>query len=340
MLRRRAAVVCGVLLASLLSVTASAANAQELVLRMAMLAVPTSAYSEASRALPERIAKATNNRVKVELYDSLIPGGQLHTAVRDGRIDISAIVNVYLSSEDPRITLSNLPGLVETVEDFRKLHRNYWGDELARVWSERYNSISLLDGIWLPQMVLSRKPIHTLEDFNGLKVRVHNTESAYLINAIGARSTPIAASEMVTALDRGVVDAVITSPAVGFSLGVADVATHMQAWPIASRAGWSIVINKAAWEKVPADLREPIRAAMRELEEERYQKHDAYLAEILAKWKEKGVEMYEVPQSEGERVLDAKYTQSVFDAWHKRMKELGLDGEGILRKARAAVAAN
>ena len=339
MLIRKTLALCAAVLASLLAMAPMTSHAQELVLRMAMLGLPMSSYTEAARAVPDRIAKATNNRVKVEIYDSLIPGGQLHTAVRDGRVDVAAIVNVYLSSEDPRITLSNLPGLVETTEEYKKLHRSYWGGEMARIWSEKYNSISLVDGVWLPQMVLSRTPIRTLEDFKGKKIRVHNTEVAFLMNAIGAKSTPIAANEMLAAMDRGVVDAVITSPAVGFGLGFGDVAKHLQAWPIASRAGWSIVINKDAWEKVPKDLHEPIRTAMRQLEDERYQRYDAYLAEILAKWKEKGVEMYAVPESEGDRVLDPKYTKVVFDAWSKRMKELNLDGDEILQKARAALAA-
>jgi len=316
---------------------AAAGQAQEHKLRMAMLAIPMSNYTEAAKAVPARIEQATNGRVKVELYDSLIPGNQLHTAVRDGRVDISAIVNVYLSSEDPRITMSNLPGLVETVADYRKLHQAYWGAEMAKVWGEKYNSIPLTDGVWLPQMVLSRKPIRTLEDFKGLKIRVHNTEVAFLINAIGARSTPIAAGEMLQALDRGVVDAVITSPAVGFGLGFGDVAKHLQLWPFATQAGWTIVMNRNSWEKLPADVRGPIQQTMRELEEERYRKYDAYLAEILGKWKEKGVELYQVPKAEGERAHDTKYVKPVYEAWNKRLKDLGVNGEEILQKAHAAL---
>lgn len=315
----------------------TAAQAQEVTLRMAMLAVPISAYTEAARAVPERVAKATGGRVKVELYDSLIPGNQLHTAVRDGRVDMSAVVNVYLSSEDPRITLSNLPGLVETVDEYKKLHDAYWGDVMNGVWRDKYKSTSLVDGVFMPQVILSKRPIQKIEDFKGLKVRVHNTEVAFLVNALGAKSTPISAAEMLPALDRGVVDAVITSPAVGLGFGFGDVAKHMALWPFATQGGWSIVINNASLEKIPAELREPIKKAMDELEEERYRRHDEYLASMLAKWKEKGVELYKVPEEEGRKALADNFTKPVYDAWYARLRTMGVDGEEIIKKSRAAL---
>lgn len=318
-------------------ITAGAASAQEFTLRMAKLALPMSTYTEATKAVPDIISKATNGRVKVEVYDSLIPGSQLHTAVRDGRVDMAAIVNVYLSSEDPRITLSNLPGLVETLEDYKTLHDKYWGDLMQKVWRDKYNSVSLTDGVWSPQVILSKVPIRTVEDFHGLKIRVHNTEVAFLVNALGARSTPIAAAEMLPALDRGVVDAVITSPAVGYGLGFADVAKYMQLWPFATRAGWSIVINQDSLSKLPDDVQEQIRTAMAQLEKDRYEQYDDYVSQILAKWRDKGVELYTVPAEEGEKALQEKYTAPVYDAWEKRMDEMGLDGQSILKNARQAL---
>lgn len=317
--------------------TTGAAVSQDYTLRMARLGLPLSNYTDVTNDIPEAISDATGGRVKVETYDSLIPANQFHSAIRDGRIDIAAMVNVYLSSEEPRVTLSNLPGLVETVDNYRILHDGFWGDLMESVWNERYNGTSLADGVWEPQVVISKKPIHKIEDFKGLKVRVHNTEVAFLINALGAKSTPIPAAEMLPALDRGVVDAVITSPAVAYGLGFSDVATNIQLWPFATRAGWSILFSRDSLAKLPEDLQQQIRTAMADLETKYYDNYDQNVAKILDLWKAKGVELYVVPDEEGRKALADQYTQASYDAWKARLAEMNVDGKEILSEARATL---
>src|SRR5690606_3701121 len=61
--------------------------------------------------------------------------------------------------------------------------------------------------------VYSHKPIHTLEDLNGLKIRVIEA-TAYLeaFKALGASPVPLAFPELYSALQQKVVDAAENSP--------------------------------------------------------------------------------------------------------------------------------
>lgn len=317
---------------------AMTATAQDYTLRLAMIPAPKSAYSNTMHAIPERVAEATDGRVKVEVYDSLVPLNQLHTAVRDGRIDMSAIINTFLSSEEPRLTLSNLPGLVETMPEYRKLYDSYWGASMEQVFREKYNAVLLGHGVWAPQVLMSRVPLHTIEDLQGKKVRVHNTEVAFLINELGGRSTPLAPSEMLAGLERGVVDGVITSVVNGINFGFGDVAKHVQFWPFGTLTGWSIVINQDTWNKLPPDVQAQIRGAIDELIAEHLANFDNNVDEYLAKWREKGAEVYVVPEEERSRALSDKYTRPVFEAWDTRLDDMGLHGDQILQDAKAALA--
>ncbi len=62
------------------------ASAQDFDLTLAMLPSPHTAYGAMIATIPDRIAKATDGRVKITLNDSLIGGPQIAPAVRDGRV--------------------------------------------------------------------------------------------------------------------------------------------------------------------------------------------------------------------------------------------------------------
>ena len=75
-----------------------------------------------------------------------------------------------------------------------------------------------------PNIIHSKKPIRTIEDFNGLKLRVPGGMIAEGFAAIGARTTLLPGSEVFSALEKGTVDAAdYTGPAVNWGLGFQQV---------------------------------------------------------------------------------------------------------------------
>ena len=203
------------ILGLIVSVTAVTAEAQEVDLTLVMIPGPGSTYSRAVLQIPDRIDKATGGRAKITINNSLVKGTQLAPSVRDGRAQMSAVLHPYLSSGDPRMGLPHLPGLIESIEEYKFVWDAFYGKLLADIWLEKWNSVVLAEGAFCTQNLWSKTPIRTIEDFKGKKIRVNNTESAHLLNALGAKPTPIAWGEIPSALQRGLIDGIMSASCAG-----------------------------------------------------------------------------------------------------------------------------
>ncbi|MGE5337961.1 MAG: TRAP transporter substrate-binding protein DctP, partial [Gemmatimonadota bacterium] len=83
-----------------------------------------------------------------------------------------------------------------------------------------------------PNIIHSKKPIRTIEDFKGLKLRVPGGMIAEGFAAIGARTTLLPGSEVFAALEKGTVDAAdYVGPAVNWDLGFQQVTKYIWAGP-------------------------------------------------------------------------------------------------------------
>ena len=83
-----------------------------------------------------------------------------------------------------------------------------------------------------PNIVHSKKPIRTIEDFKGLKLRVPGGMIAEGFAAIGARTTLLPGGEVFSALEKGTVDAAdYTGPAVNWDLGFQQVTKFIWTGP-------------------------------------------------------------------------------------------------------------
>lgn len=326
----------GAALGALLAV-ASAAGAQKFEFTMAMIPAPSDPYSAFAMKVPERIAKATDGRVKITVSDSLIPGTQIVSAVRDGRVEMSAALHSYLTAEEPRFGIFNLPGLIEGIDDYKKVGNAFWFEDTHRIWKDRYKSIVLAEGAWCTQGLFTKAPIRTLEDFRNKRLRVHNPQTAELMNALGAKPVPLALPEVMPSLERGVIDGLFTSSCYGNGQEYWRVAKNVQDWSLGPINGWAIIINEGAWAKLPPDMQGKIRAEMLALQKEALDDHGKFTRTALDHMKANGTTLWTAPAAERKRLFDPKYVQPSYDAWTKRAKEVGFDGEAYLAKVRSAL---
>ena len=83
-----------------------------------------------------------------------------------------------------------------------------------------------------PNIVHSKKPIRTIEDFKDLKLRVPGGMIAEGFAAIGAKTTLLPGGEVFSALEKGTVDAAdYTGPAVNWDLGFQQVTKYIWTGP-------------------------------------------------------------------------------------------------------------
>ncbi|MBL27510.1 MAG: C4-dicarboxylate ABC transporter substrate-binding protein [Rhodospirillaceae bacterium] len=321
----------------LLAALATPAAAQDFDLTMAVLPAPNTAYLGLTATVPDRIAEATGGRVKVVLNDSLVGGPQIAAAVRDGRVPMSAAVHTYLAAEDPRMGLFNLPGLIDDMADYAFICEAFWCGDLEKLWLERWNAVVLAEGAWCTTQLFSKEPIHTLEDFKNKRLRVHNPQTATLMDALGAKPTPLPLSEVMPALERGVIDGLFTSACYGNGQEYWRLAKNVQDWGIGPVTGWAVIVNADSWAEIPEDLQAAIRMAMQGLQHDALYGYYEFVGEAMANMKAEGVEVWAAPDSEKARIFAPEYTQQVFDSWYDRAESVGFDGRAYVARARAVL---
>ena len=317
------------LFAAALSFTAMAQNVKWTV---GYTNAPGSLYVETIKTVPARIEAATKGRLKIELYDTLVAGAEQPAAVRDGRLDASFAVSPWLSAEAPLVNFGALPGLITDQETYQKMLDPLLRAEVAKVWAAKYNARQIATGVFEEQCIISKTPIKTVADFAGKKFRVHNTEAATLISTIGGVPTPIPFGEITTALQRGIVDAVMTSVGTANGLGFASVAKQLSIWRIGTIVPWSFVVNQDVWAKLPDDLKPVVEAEFRKIEQEHFARAAVFSKENIDRLVKSGMTLYVAPPEELNKLFSPANVKPVYETWYSLNEKAGTDGRALVKK--------
>lgn len=291
-----------------------------------------SSYAETIKTVPARIDAATKGRLKIELYDTLVAGAEQPAAVRDGRLDGSFAVSPWLSAEAPLMNFGHLPGLITDVPTYQKLLDPLLRAETAKVWATKYKAVQLATGVFEDQCLISKVPLRTVSDFSGKKVRVHNTEAAALMSKIGAVPTPVPFAEITPALQRGIVDVVMTSVGTANGMGFPTVAKNLSIWKIGTIVPWSFVVNEAVWAKLPADLKPVVAAEFRRIEDEHFARNAQFSKESIDRLVSAGMTLYVATPEEQARMFAPANTEAVYENWYALNERSGTDGRALVKK--------
>ena len=145
----------------------------------------------------------------------------------------------------------------------------------------------------------ANKPLKTLDDFKGLKIRIQSSKVIEgEIKALGAIPQVMAFSEVYTALQQGVVDGEENTPSNKYTQKMHEVQKHMTM----SDHGvvmYAVVVNKKFWDGLPSDIRKSLDEAMAESTKYVWQiakqENDDAVAKIKAA---KTTEIYVLPPGE------------------------------------------
>lgn len=157
----------------------------------------------------EELEARSDGAITLAIYPNSTLGGDrdLVEGMQMGTVDFGLIAGV-LGNFEPSIQLLELPYLFKSQEEFDTVIKGPIGEEIAANVLSNAN-IRILD--WWERgsrQVTSNKPINTVEDLKGIKIRV--PEIPAMVNTwrvIGANPTPMAWSEVYTGLEQHVIEA-------------------------------------------------------------------------------------------------------------------------------------
>jgi TRAP-type C4-dicarboxylate transport system substrate-binding protein len=187
----------------------------------------------------------------------------------------------------------------------------------------------------LPAIVTRERPVRTLDDLRGLRLRAP-VELIPTLKALGADPVNMPMNDVYSSLAKGVLDGVVAPGDTLKSLHFAEVAHLYTPLAIARGAYPARAMSQAAYERLPADLRallDQSRSAW-EAALDREISGSVQAGEDFGR--KAGVRF--VPVAPGEQARwDAAYNDGALQG-ARELRRYGLDGERVFRIAQSAVA--
>lgn len=185
------------------------ASASTVTLRLGHLANEDHMWNKAVELFADEVFERTDGAVKVEVYPNEILGTEreILEGIRLGTTADMTITGETLGNWAPKVSILGAMYLFRDNDHIEAIANGPIGEEIEQDILERANMRVLTWFGRLPRHLTSNKPILTPEDARGLKLRVPNVP--FFIRgwqAIGANPSPMAFSEVFTALQQGVMD--------------------------------------------------------------------------------------------------------------------------------------
>jgi TRAP-type transport system periplasmic protein len=179
------------------------------------------------------VDKATGGKLKITVHPngSLFKANEIKRAVQGGQAQLGEILISGYSNEDPIFGVDSVPFLATSYADAAKL----WKASKKAV-EERFakQGMKVLYSVpWPPQGIYSTKPINSMADMKGLKMRAYNPYTSRIAELAGAQPVTIQVAELAQAMATGAVNANITSGATGYDTKAWEVVKYYydtQAW--------------------------------------------------------------------------------------------------------------
>ena len=231
----------------------SIVQAKAIELSYANFFPPTHIQAKLGASWAKEIEKRTNGKVKITYYPggSLLNGPKMYDGIRKGITDIGMSAFAYNRGVFPAMEAFDLPlgyisGRSNTfiVNDF---YDKFKPKELSRVKVLYLHAHG-------PGLLLSKKPVRTMDDLMGLKIRAVGSGSKEA-EALGAVPVSMGQGAVYEALQKGVVDASFSPVEVLKGWKQAEVIKYIvDSFSVSYSHGFYVCMNLDKWNALPKDV--------------------------------------------------------------------------------------
>jgi TRAP-type C4-dicarboxylate transport system substrate-binding protein len=211
------------------------------------------------------VDQVTAGKLKITLHAnaSLFKAPEIKRAVQGGQAQIGEILISGYSNEDPLFGVDSVPFLATSYADAGKLWK-----ASKKALEDRFakQGLMILYSVpWPPQGIYSSKPLGSVADMKGLKMRTYNPYTSRIAELAGAQPVTIQVAELAQAFATGAVNANITSGATGYDTKAWEVVKNYydtQAWLPKN----IVFVNKAAFDALDKGSQQAILKAAADAE--------------------------------------------------------------------------
>ncbi len=253
--------------AAIFALTATAALAQApIVIKFSHVVAPDTPKGKGANRFKELAEKYTEGRVKVEVY----PNSQLYKdkeeveALQLGAVQMLAPSMAKFGPLGAKeFEAFDLPFIFADKAALRKVTEGPVGKLLlSKLDNKGILGLAFWDNGF--KIMSANKPLKSPDDMLGLKMRIQSSKVLEAqMRALGAVPQVMAFSEVYQALQTGVVDGTENPPSNMYTQKMHEVQKYAT-MTNHGYLGYSVIVNKAFWEGLPADVRKALDKALAE----------------------------------------------------------------------------
>ena len=296
---------------------------------------PTHVQSKLAVEWADEIRKRTGGQVQITVFagGALTKADQCYQGVVDGVSDIGMSAFAYTRGRFPLLEGLDLPvGYPDGVSATR----------IAHALTAKFNPAETQDTKLLyvhahgPGVLATKKPVSKLEQLKGLKIRATGF-CAKVVESLGGSPVSMPQGETYEALQKGVVDATFcpVETLKGWKQGEV-IGSVTDSRCIGYTTAFFVVMNKAKWASLPADVQKIVGEVSAEWVVKHGQAWNDADAEGLLFVKELKREV--VPLETAEQAVWAGRVAPLLQDYAARATQKGLPGEAFLNELKASVA--
>jgi len=221
------------------------------------------------KTVPEATSVALTANAKP--YTELgLSGYEVMRLLKLGVYDAAHSLATYSSQDSPAIEGTDLAGLTQDIDVYRKMIDSYRGI-MTRELEAKFNSHLMMVYAWPSQQLYCNmgskdKKTVTLAELKGKKIRTYSTTLGDFIEGIGGSAVTIAFAEVVPALQKGLADCGLTGTLPAYNAKWSQVVTHN----IRIRLGYAnsfLAMNSKSWASLTPDAQKLLTKLSGELED-------------------------------------------------------------------------
>lgn len=280
----------------------------------------------------ERVEAMSGGRIDINLVPvgTVVAHNETLDAVGAGILQGHVTDPSYFSGKDPAFAmLGNLVGAwSEPTQMFN--YMNYGGgkelfNELVNPYGLQFLGASAT-GV---EAFLSTKPIRTVEDLQGIKMRAPEGMVQEVFAAAGASPVNLPGSEVYTSLEKGVIDAAdYTVFSTNHAQGMHEFAKYPLYPGFHSMPVIEVSMNKAIYDELPADLKAILDVSVRDFAYDMVNRLDVEnAAAVIEASKDPSIEI--INWSDEERAKFRSIAKSQWSNWASRSEMAGKAFESV-----------
>jgi len=284
-------------------------------------------YEKAERMFAE-MTKRTNGQLKFNMFASEQLAAQKDHAdgIKSGLFDVATYMASTTPAKTPLWTINWQPwALTNSVTVMLQAMRDMSKDPVYQKELDQWGALYFSTCGGGPRITMSKKPVNTLDDFKGLKVRASGREAeAYQI--FGANPVAVPTADVYDAISKGTIDAT-TQPYINLvSYGIPEVAKYV--YDINLGMGSPIfIISKDVFNKLPPNIQKIVMDVAVEDDIIHGQKIDQQIKDEMAKGKQAGKQTFVTASPAEQKRYDDAVADKIMGGWIKEMNDKGLPGQ-------------